>query len=201
MVIHNISLPPGIFGGRFIEDLFLGRLDPDAHPYFRDVAALADGQWQWNGWLTPKGRVIALFALLRLDAQTLWICLPDADAAGLVDALRRYVFRSKLALALRDDLHACGSFTAPALARGERWARIGDAIELDMSADGGARTLRLQPARAGDDAAAVFRERGRVALGSGPRYGAEAGRGFVRLNFATSPQILEEAVRRMASAL
>lgn len=128
--------------------------------FMNDVAALADGQWQWNGWLTPKGRVIALFALLRLDAQTLWICLPDADAAGLVDALRRYVFRSKLALALRDDLHACGSFTAPALARGERWARIGDAIELDMSADGGARTLRLQPARAGDDAAAVARWNG-----------------------------------------
>ncbi len=53
----------------------------------------------------------------------------------------------------------------------------------------------------GDDPAAVFRRRGRVALGSGPRYGAEAGRGFVRLNFATSPEVVEEAVRRMASAL
>ncbi len=53
----------------------------------------------------------------------------------------------------------------------------------------------------GDDPAAVFRERGRVALGSGPRYGAEAGRGFVRLNFATSPEIVEEAVHRMASVL
>lgn len=40
VVIHNISLPPGIFGGRYIDDLFLGRLDPDAHPYFRDVAQL-----------------------------------------------------------------------------------------------------------------------------------------------------------------
>ena len=32
-------------------------------------------------------------------------------------------------------------------------------------------------------------------------YGAEGGRGFARLNFATSPDVLEEAVRRMASAL
>jgi N-acetyl-anhydromuramoyl-L-alanine amidase len=40
VVIHNISLPPGIFGGRYIDDLFLGRLDPDAHPYFRDIAPL-----------------------------------------------------------------------------------------------------------------------------------------------------------------
>ena len=50
----------------------------------------------------------------------------------------------------------------------------------------------------GDDPARVFRDRGRVALGSGPWYGRE-GRGFARLNFATSPAILEEAVRRMAS--
>lgn len=53
----------------------------------------------------------------------------------------------------------------------------------------------------GDDPAAVFRARGRVALSSGPNYGSEAGRGFARLNFATSPEVLEDAVRRMASAL
>ena len=53
----------------------------------------------------------------------------------------------------------------------------------------------------GDDPAAVFRARGRVALGAGPSYGRQAGRGFARLNFATSPQVLEEAVRRMASVL
>jgi N-acetyl-anhydromuramoyl-L-alanine amidase len=40
VVIHNISLPPGRFGGPYIDDLFLGRLDPAAHPYFLDVATL-----------------------------------------------------------------------------------------------------------------------------------------------------------------
>lgn len=34
LVIHNISLPPGQFGGPWIDDLFLGRLDPLVHPYF-----------------------------------------------------------------------------------------------------------------------------------------------------------------------
>lgn len=53
----------------------------------------------------------------------------------------------------------------------------------------------------GDDPARVFRERGRVALSSGPSYGREAGRGFARLNIATSPEVLEEAVRRMAAAV
>lgn len=52
----------------------------------------------------------------------------------------------------------------------------------------------------GDDPASVFRTRGRVALSSGPTYGRDAGRGFARLNFATSPEVLEEAVRRMAAA-
>lgn len=40
VVIHNISLPPLEFGGPFIEDLFLGRLDPEAHPFFREIEGL-----------------------------------------------------------------------------------------------------------------------------------------------------------------
>ncbi len=40
LVIHGISLPPGRFGGPWIEDLFLNRLDPDADPYFRDICGL-----------------------------------------------------------------------------------------------------------------------------------------------------------------
>jgi cystathionine beta-lyase len=52
----------------------------------------------------------------------------------------------------------------------------------------------------GEDPAATFLERGRVALSPGPEFGP-LGRGFVRLNFATSPEILAEGVQRMASAL
>ena len=39
LVIHSISLPPGEFGGPWIDDLFLGRLDPRAHPYFEVATA------------------------------------------------------------------------------------------------------------------------------------------------------------------
>jgi AmpD protein len=38
LVIHNISLPPGDFSGDWIDDLFLNRLDPAAHPYFEGIA-------------------------------------------------------------------------------------------------------------------------------------------------------------------
>lgn len=40
VVVHNISLPPGEFGGPHIEELFTNCLDPQAHPYFADIAEL-----------------------------------------------------------------------------------------------------------------------------------------------------------------
>ena len=40
LVIHAISLPPGEFGGPWIDALFQNRLDPDAHPYFREIAGM-----------------------------------------------------------------------------------------------------------------------------------------------------------------
>lgn len=40
LVIHNISLPPGQFGGGYIEDLFCNRLDCDVHPYFDQLRTL-----------------------------------------------------------------------------------------------------------------------------------------------------------------
>ena len=52
----------------------------------------------------------------------------------------------------------------------------------------------------GDDPAAVFLERGKVALNSGLPFGP-GGEGHVRLNFATSPAILEEVVQRMVRSL
>jgi cysteine-S-conjugate beta-lyase len=51
-----------------------------------------------------------------------------------------------------------------------------------------------------DDPAGVFEQRGRVALEPGPIFGT-GGDGYVRLNFATSPAILDEAVRRMRAAI
>jgi cysteine-S-conjugate beta-lyase len=50
----------------------------------------------------------------------------------------------------------------------------------------------------GDDPAQAFLGRGRVALSGGPQFGSQ-GRGHVRLNFATSPELLAEAVARMAA--
>jgi AmpD protein len=40
IVVHGVSLPAGEFGGPWIDHLFAGDLPPDAHPSFRDTAAL-----------------------------------------------------------------------------------------------------------------------------------------------------------------
>lgn len=40
VVVHAISLPPGQFGSDDISRLFTNTLDPSAHPYFAEIAAL-----------------------------------------------------------------------------------------------------------------------------------------------------------------
>ncbi len=39
IVVHGISLPPGEFGGPWIDDLFVNQLDAAAHPYFGPIAS------------------------------------------------------------------------------------------------------------------------------------------------------------------
>jgi cystathionine beta-lyase len=60
--------------------------------------------------------------------------------------------------------------------------------------------LDCRGAGLGPDPAAVFLERGRVALETGLRFGPQ-GDGFARLNVGTTPELVEEAVRRLAAAL
>ncbi len=111
-----------------------------------DVEALADGHWHWSGWLTPKGRIIALFALVRLGPELLWLVLPDADPQDVAGQLQRFVFRSKVKLQPLEGMHAAGAFAAPSAASGPVIAGgPGDGLELDLGGDGGQRTLRISP--------------------------------------------------------
>lgn len=40
LVIHAISLPPGVYGGPYITDLFMNRLQTTADPYFAQLSGL-----------------------------------------------------------------------------------------------------------------------------------------------------------------
>lgn len=127
--------------------------------FMSDINALAPGNWQWSGWLTPKGRVIALFAVLKLDDETLWLLVPDADPVTLAAALQRFVFRSKVTISVHDDLRVEGAFDAPICASGSVFAGEADGgVELDFGAEGGTRTLRiLSASTASHDPARVAR--------------------------------------------
>ncbi len=64
IVVHGISLPPGRFGGRWIADLFMNRLDSNAHPYFASIATLR----------------VSTHLLLRRDGTVLQFVSLDARA-------------------------------------------------------------------------------------------------------------------------
>jgi AmpD protein len=53
VVVHGISLPPGEFGGPWIERLFTNALPPDEHPYFAGIA----------------GQRVSAHALIRRDGS------------------------------------------------------------------------------------------------------------------------------------
>ncbi len=71
-----------------------------AHAQFTsDVAGLAPGTWQWSAWLDAQGRARAVFALLNVAPERLVAWLPRGDGVAFAAELRRFVFRSKVAIA------------------------------------------------------------------------------------------------------
>lgn len=117
-----------------------------AHAQFSsDVQALADNHWQWSTWLTAKGRTIAVFQLIRRSPDELLLVFADGDADEIGSQLRRFVFRRKVTIALRDALQVTGAFTAPESATGAAIAVSADgALELDMGGDALPRVMRLR---------------------------------------------------------
>ncbi|NLW95523.1 MAG: folate-binding protein YgfZ [Xanthomonadaceae bacterium] len=113
--------------------------------FMGDLSDLAPGRWQWNGWLTPKGRLVALFALLALDGRDLALLLPDADPDAFVAALTRFRFRTRVEIAHEGGWSFAGRFSAPEAARGAAASGSvdGGGLELDFGGDGGPRTLRI----------------------------------------------------------
>lgn len=62
VVIHSISLPPGVYGTPHVEELFTNRLDWDAHPYFQTI----------------RGAEVSSHFFIRRDGEV--VQFVDADA-------------------------------------------------------------------------------------------------------------------------
>ena len=71
-----------------------------------DVLSLEDRGWQWSAYLTPQGRTIALFAVVRHGAEALDLLVPAQRGAELAARLQRFVFRTKVKLEVRADVQA-----------------------------------------------------------------------------------------------
>jgi folate-binding protein YgfZ len=82
-----------------------------SHAQFsNDVRALSNGDWQWNAWLSPQGRIRAFFCLLRDSDQRLRLLLRGGSAEELRAALTPYVLRTKVTLHVIADLGVLGSY-------------------------------------------------------------------------------------------
>lgn len=62
LVVHNISLPPGQYGGRWIEQFFCNRLNPDEHPYFASIATI---QVSSHLLIRRDGELVQFVSLLK----------------------------------------------------------------------------------------------------------------------------------------
>lgn len=80
---------------------------PDATTFLHgqltnDVQHLRDDMAQWNGWCSPKGRLLASFLLIRRPDRYL-LMLPAEIAAPILKRLSMFVLRSRVKLAGADD--------------------------------------------------------------------------------------------------
>jgi tRNA-modifying protein YgfZ len=73
--------------------------------FTNDVESLAPGGAQWNGWCTPKGRLLATFLLIRAGGRFV-LMLPAEIAPAIAKRLQMYVLRSKVKIVDETELYA-----------------------------------------------------------------------------------------------
>lgn len=146
LLLHSISLPPGVYGGDAVPRLFTNRLDAGAHPYFREIAGVRvsahffvrrDGALQqfvpvqlraWHAGASHwRGRG-------RCNDFSLGVELEGLEGRPFSDAQYRCLARLTQALRARLPLRACAAHSDVAPGRkhdpGARfdWARLPAAL-------------------------------------------------------------------------
>ena len=118
LVIHNISLPPGEFGGDGVQRLFTNALGIDAHPYYRAIAGLKVSA---HFFVRRNGRIIQFVSCLKRAwhaGESCWqgrpccndfslgIELEGSDTVPFTDA--QYDALHRLTMTLRAAYPICG---------------------------------------------------------------------------------------------
>ena len=153
LVIHNISLPPGEFGGDGIERLFANELDFDAHPYYR----------------TLEGVRVSAHFLIRRSGELLQFvpCLKRAWHAGAsVWRGRSHCNDFSIGIELEgaDDV----AYTD---AQYRQLAELARALRSDYPVDGIAGHSDIAPLRKTDPGPSFDWPRFRASIASEPRSG------------------------------
>ena len=122
-----------------------------------DVKQLGDGDWQYNGWLNPQGRVMALFYLVRVSIDDFCMIVPELPAEPLLASLERFKFRSKVNLSVDSSRRPSGTMLPansgqPAFAAG---ADTREAMTLKISGRLADRILSIAPTAAAEDPEAM----------------------------------------------
>lgn len=112
LVIHNISLPPGVFGGDGVQRLFTNMLDATAHPYYATISELKVSA---HFFVRRDGRVVQFVPCLkrawhagescwqsksRCNDFSIGVELEGSDNVPYTDA--QYTVLSRLTMALRE---------------------------------------------------------------------------------------------------
>lgn len=100
---------------------------PDAAAFLQsqltnDVSALRSGGWQWQGYCSAKGRLLATFALTRSGDDLFEAVVPASTAEALVKRLSMFRLRSKLSIELASDRVAAWDFAAEPAVEGAAFA-------------------------------------------------------------------------------
>jgi AmpD protein len=79
IIIHGISLPPGEFGGPYIDHLFTNSLDPDEHPYFAEIV---DARVSSHLLIERNGQIVQYVSLNQRAWHAGESCFHDRDCCN-----------------------------------------------------------------------------------------------------------------------
>lgn len=97
-----------------------------------DVAALKPGEWQWNGLLNPKGRLLFLFRLVCRGDSEFWLVQSVPRGAALAAHLQTYRFRARVTILVPNDRFVFGAVN-PVPLDPPRTARFAEDGSLSVS--------------------------------------------------------------------
>ncbi len=74
--------------------------------FTNDLANLAVNSWQYSGYCTPKGRLLAFMTIARLDENEYLLILPAEISENFLPRLRMFVMRDDVSLTPQDKATA-----------------------------------------------------------------------------------------------